>query len=1145
MSQTQIKLTRILAILLIFSFISFMGYGQILAPPLHYWDFAEGITSEWVSESNTPIAHWEYRGPDTEPDNTVCSQGSCGASSVPITSITASNGFVIFDSNYWDDDDGVCGGLGTGQDPAPHLASLITPSVNLTGISTVVLTFQQQYKHYQSNTKVFVSNNGGSSWTEVLSNTGSFSTNSEWKTVNISAQAGGFSDVKIKFQFSGIYYWWLLDDIALYSPNPNDLQLTNPAYSQYGILVSPILFNDMMYSMYPLTMIPSLKFSGTATNIGGNTQTQTKLFVDVKRDNITTTYSNSSVASTLNAGQTSLIQLNTLYNTGPQLGEYVVYYNLDQLQNDDNILNNKDTLNYFITPHTYARDEGVLEDIFNPQAMYNTQAMEVGNVFQARASGLQFASIETILGEGTVAGTEIYGIVWNLDRTEILGQSDPYTINITDINSSGGDNSIVLPLQNPITLLNDSLYLVMVGTSANAGNLRVGRSGAAAAEASLVRYPDSNGLFYMLRTPMVRMNIFAANAVPGCMLSTASNYSALATIDDGSCLFPGCTIEGSSNYDPLANWDNGTCLYCGCTNELATNYDPNASCEDGSCIILGCTDPLADNYNVEANSEDNSCFYLGCTISGADNYDSSATIDDDSCIFSGCTDPEASNFDPQANLNNGTCLFPGCTHPLADNFDTSANIDDGSCILSGCTDPDAANFWDEANTDDGSCLSPGCTDPLADNFDPGANAEDGTCIYFGCTDPLANNFDPGANSEDLSCEYNTAMLATENLSGCAPFTFTIINQTVITEGAICEIVIENIQTWNTCESEYTVTLETPGTYEVTYTYSQGNNISIFTLGPIDVFATPEIPQLNWDGNLELVCENCSIGDYIWWNDGSIVSEVDSPILDVPLTTEGVTDNGFYHLEFLNTQGCTAISDSVLILDISITSVEDTLCEGSEFLWFNSTDYVQGAQLIFDFGDETYTATVGFTYNHEYPQAGLYEWSIMYSYEDFSTTTSGNILVVENPEIPEITVDTENSLLICSNSLNVDSIHWNVNGVDHFNVTEVDFLEGAYYVEFINENLCFSSISGEYVSVENTSIDGLQYFPNPTDNELTIVSPNEIESFSIFNSIGDKVYSTGNLLGTNTINTGDLSPGIYEVLVVTFGRPTTFKMVVVH
>lgn len=1119
--------------------------SQILAPPIYYWDFAEGITPEWTIESTTPIAHWEYRGPNTDPDNTVCSRGSCGASSVPITSLSTSNGFVIFDSNYWDDDDGVCGGLGTGQDPAPHLASIITPSVDLTGISTVVLTFQQQYKHYQSNTKVFVSNNGGSTWSEVLSNAASFSPNSEWKTVNISTLAGGYTDVKIKFQFSGTYYWWLLDDIALYSPNPNDLQLSNPAYSQYGITASPILFNDMMYNMYPLTMIPALKFSGLATNIGGNTQNQIQLFVEVKRNNSITTYSNNSSATNLSAGQTSLIQLNALYNTSAIEGEYVVYYNLDQVESDDNVSNNKDTLNYFITSHTYARDENYLEDVFNPQAIYSSQAMELGNVFQARSSGLQFASIETFLGEGTLAGTEIYGIVWNLDRTEILGQTDLYTVNTTDINPAGGSNSIVLALQNPINLINDSLYLVMVGTSSNAGNLRVGRSGTAPAEASLVRYPDSNGLFYMLRTPMVRMNIFPANATPGCTQSAASNYNNQATIDDGSCLFPGCTIPGSSNYNSSANWDDGSCVYCGCTNPLATNYDPGAACDDGSCIVMGCTDPNADNYNSNANADDGSCFYLGCTNPIADNYDVTATIDDGSCLISGCTDPEAANFNPLANTDNGTCLYPGCTHPLADNFDPEANEDDGSCILSGCTDPDASNYWSEANNDDGSCLFPGCTDPLADNFDPTANIDNGTCIYLGCTDPLANNFDPQANTEDFSCEYNSAMLASPDLNGCAPFTLTLFNQTVVTEGGTCEIVIENIQTWDTCEDEYNVVLETPGEYEVVYTYTQGDNISTFTLGPIQVYETPSQPVLDWDGFTVITCTNCFDGDNTWWLDGNIVSESDVFLIPVPTTPEGLTDNGFYYLEHTSFFGCQTTSDSLLVLDISIDLQVETLCDGSEFLWFNSTDYVPGLDVLFEFGDGSSTSTVGFTYNHIYPNAGSYDWNLTYSYEDFSHSNSGSLEVVPNPETPLVFIDSENEMLVCENAANVDSIHWTVNGVEYFNVEQLEFVEGEYFIEFVNQNLCYSSHSGEYVSTTEISNQGLEWYPNPVNNELKLVSPSGLEEVILYNTFGEKVIVLKDLSENELIPTSHLAPGMYEVVASKSGNRNTFKILVVH
>ena len=56
----------------------------------------------------------------------------------------------------------------------------------------------------------------------------------------------------------------------------------------------------------------------------------------------------------------------------------------------------------------------------------------------------------------------------------------------------------------------------------------------------------------------------------GCMDSTASNYNALATCDDGSCAY---------------------CVY-GCMDTTQFNYNPLATCDDGSCIIpTSCNDP--------------------------------------------------------------------------------------------------------------------------------------------------------------------------------------------------------------------------------------------------------------------------------------------------------------------------------------------------------------------------------------------------------------------------------------------------------------------------------------------------------------------------------------------------------------------------
>jgi len=56
----------------------------------------------------------------------------------------------------------------------------------------------------------------------------------------------------------------------------------------------------------------------------------------------------------------------------------------------------------------------------------------------------------------------------------------------------------------------------------------------------------------------------------------------------------------------------------GCTDSTAINYDALATENDGSCEldVLGCTDTLATNYDALATSEDESCLYFADLIIG-------------------------------------------------------------------------------------------------------------------------------------------------------------------------------------------------------------------------------------------------------------------------------------------------------------------------------------------------------------------------------------------------------------------------------------------------------------------------------------------------------------------------------------------------
>ena len=328
-----------------------------------------------------------------------------------------------------------------------------------------------------------------------------------------------------------------------------------------------------------------------------------------------------------------------------------------------------------------------------------------------------------------------------------------------------------------------------------------------------------------------------SGATNGGMTSNPVTYD-LDWVLTGVCDIAGCTDEDAFNYLAVATQDDGSCIYGGCTDgddfdtangdfsPIADNYDPTADIDDGSCQYSGCDDGAACNYEEWANLDDGSCNYscYGCTYELACNYDPAATINDDSCDLascSGCTDPCASNFDPTATIDDGSCsAVIGCMDNTACNYNTCAEFNvgcvyadedcescsgqtdgsgvvvvedtdgDGVCDaleIEGCTDLEtpACNYDPAATDEDGSCEYcscvgvAGCTYPAACNFSEAATEDDGTCTFPmtgldcngdclldtdedgtcdeaeipGCTDPLASNHHPAATEDDGTCTF--------------------------------------------------------------------------------------------------------------------------------------------------------------------------------------------------------------------------------------------------------------------------------------------------------------------------------------------------------------------------------------------------------
>ena len=282
-----------------------------------------------------------------------------------------------------------------------------------------------------------------------------------------------------------------------------------------------------------------------------------------------------------------------------------------------------------------------------------------------------------------------------------------------------------------------------------------------------------------------------ADEVDGCMDSTACNYNADATNDDGSCLVPLACDECVTSTDGVISITvgdtdgDGVCdedEVEGCTDMLACNFEVDATDDDGSCVgTIGCSETNAYNYTADGYDclsnamygENEWCedFIPGCMDSLACNYVADANIS------TPCTYPDQVYLDCDGEcLNdcdeNGVCdelEFVGCTNPDACN--TTYFLEDANGYPVYGTDGTALTFvnpvgddgtvYTIATIDNGSCLPYGCGLPWAINYSEDAETtgciDNTLCIFYdlGCTDMTACNYDADANYDDGTCQYPT------------------------------------------------------------------------------------------------------------------------------------------------------------------------------------------------------------------------------------------------------------------------------------------------------------------------------------------------------------------------------------------------------
>jgi hypothetical protein len=1100
---------------------------------------------------------------------------------------TRANGFMIFDSNYWDDPGTTCGGaIGSGADAAPHDAWLQSNPINLTAFTGAVITFQQQYWHYQATTTLEVSVNNGA-WTEVYSNPAFLSANAEWVTVNLSAIAGGQPNVRFRFRFNGFYYWWCIDDVTIYVPNTDDLLLNNARYTTSGNNAENLSLN-LPYDQYPVPFITPFVFSGKANNIGSNSQTGVTLNVKVSNSSNTTLYNNSSAATSIAAGASPTLTLSTPYTPANTLGDYSIAYNLTFSGTDNHPENNRDTLDYSITQYSMSRDEGPVAESFVPASTYINSPMRIGNYFEAFANGQSLFSISAAIAEGTEIGSQLKGWVYNAGLDSVIAETEIYNVNLYDINQVGQERLIILDLTDPLPLLNDSIYLVMIGSLDGSSNLRVGRNGTSPNETSFVNYPNESAWYYVVRTPIVRMQVFANNARPGCTDASAMNFEPGALINDGSCRYPGCTIVGSSNYNPSSNFDDGSCILLGCTDPLAnnynplattddgscsyatvgctnsqaSNYNPNATEDDGSCLFPGCTDPAANNFDPQANANDGSCFYnvYGCTNSSAANFNPSATIDDGSCVFAGCTDQSASNYNSSATIDDGSCLYPGCTDPTAYNYNPTANLDNGLCFYAGCTNASADNYNPNASIDDGSCQIGGCTTPSASNYTPTATYDNGTCIIVGCADPTATNYNPATteNNPDL-CIYG-------DILGCTdPVASNYDEFANVDDGSCVYFGCTNPEADN---------------YNPFAIEDDGSCFIAGCTNPLAVNYNPEATQDN--GSCQFLgCTNPEADNY-----NALATIEDGSCFFLGCTNENATnfdpnatvDDGSCFVLGCTNSGANNYNPEATLNDgsctFSATQANFSLStnEGCAPLNVTVTNLTPASPGCDCLGACVYTASNGQSItscsefvSFLFTQPGTYTIALQHNQFDGSTNyTSEEIVVWPAPIAPEIAYNNANLEMVCSNC-GSNSVTWQTDGVYWEEQTSVLSIlqngvpnNGFYSASITDANGCFASSETQLVlqpffTLEQNSaecspanavitdltdpMNGLSCSVSVENGQATSVVPGSTFAYPIFNSGAFNVTMTCTLGAFSGIYSLPFTVSQFTIPVLEFNAQT--------
>jgi len=275
-----------------------------------------GISSGDTSKTAAAVWTWTMGG---AVNSGAFSKGISG-----IKSPTATNGAAIFNSDFLDNN-GDKNNLGKGLSPAPHSGALISPRIDLTGKSSVALSFYQFFRNYQGQCLVEISSDNGASWSSPIDVNQSIgfeerTVQDSRRIIDITSLAANHSSVRIKFVFDGDYYFWAIDDVTLVTLPDADIKFNKTYYPASAYRTPASLFCK-----------DSMIFRAEVANAGAKDISNASLQVEIKDASGNKIFSEQNPLSVITSPEDQKdIFLNKAFvpNSSLPVGKYYIFWTL-------------------------------------------------------------------------------------------------------------------------------------------------------------------------------------------------------------------------------------------------------------------------------------------------------------------------------------------------------------------------------------------------------------------------------------------------------------------------------------------------------------------------------------------------------------------------------------------------------------------------------------------------------------------------------------------------------------------------------------------------------------------------------------------------------------------------------------------------